>query len=98
MTMPSRSTRKTGGRSGSRSLLRGGCSVFLLLAGIVSITLASHSTTTWDFGTASDYTYDANKIEVQGGVAKLRKAFSVTHNSQAVFDTGTHSGTVYNTS
>src|SRR5712691_4551662 len=105
MSMPAQSTRKAGTRrrSGPWPRLLGGCSVFLLLAGIFSITLANHSTTTWDFGLASDYTYDPNKIAVESGVAHLRKSFTVTHVLQADFDgsggnTGTYSSTAYNTS
>src|SRR2546426_2590906 len=73
------------GRPGRRALVLGGAT-FLLLAGIVSVTLASHSTTTWDFGTASQYTYDATKIAVESGVAHLKKSFTVTHSVQADFD------------
>ncbi|MGH7412121.1 MAG: FG-GAP-like repeat-containing protein, partial [Candidatus Methylomirabilis sp.] len=103
--MARRSRRKPGThwRPGSSSLLLGGFTFFLILAGIFSITLANHSTTTWDFGTASEYTYDPNKIAVESGVAHLRKSFTVTHSTQADFDgsggnTGTYSGTAYNTS
>src|SRR2546425_4576210 len=88
------------GRPGRRALLLGGVTLALILAGIVSITLANHSTTTWDFGSAASYTYDANKIEVVGGVAHLRNSFTVTHSTQANFNTGTYDGntTVYNIS
>ena len=90
------------GRPGSRALLLGGVAFALILAGIVSVTLANHATTTWDFGTSSDYTYDPNKILVEGGVAHLRKSFTVTHSTQADFNgsggnTGTYSSTGYNT-
>src|SRR2546430_6319898 len=74
------------GRPGSRALLLGGVAFALALAGIVSVTLANHATTTWDFGTSSDYTYDPNKILVEGGVAHLRKSFTVTHSTQADFN------------
>jgi hypothetical protein len=104
MRKPPRLTRKAGPRprSGRWPRLLGGCGVVLLVAGIVSVTLANHSTTTWDFSTPSSYTYDANKIAVENGVAHLRKSFTVTHVLQADFDgsggnTGTYSGTVYNT-
>src|SRR2546422_6569227 len=90
------------GRPGSRALLLGGVAFALALAGIVSVTLANHATTTSDFGTSSDYTYDPNKILVEGGVAHLRKSFTVTHSTQADFNgsggnTGTYSSTGYNT-
>ncbi len=90
------------GRPGSRALLLGGVAFALILAGIVSVTLANHSTTTWDFGSGPSYTYDQNKIEVVGGVAHLRKSFTVTHSTQADFNgsggnTGTYTGTAYNT-
>src|SRR2546427_899041 len=90
------------GRPGSRALLLGGVAFALALAGIVSVTLANHATTTWDFGTSSDYTYDPNKILVEGGVAHLRKSFTVTHSTQADFNgsggnTGTYGSTGYNT-
>src|SRR3989442_9985703 len=86
------------GRPGSRALLLGGVAFALILAGIVSVTLANHSTTTWDFSSAASYTYDANKIAVVGGVAHLRNSFTVTHSAQADFNTGTYSSTGYNTS
>src|SRR5256712_3476737 len=86
------------GRPGSRALLLGGVAFALILAGIVSVTLANHSTTTWDFSSAASYTYDANKIAVVGGVAHLRNSFTVTHSAQADFNAGTYSSTVYNTS
>src|SRR2546427_1835130 len=90
------------GRPGSRALLLGGVAFALILAGIVSVTLANHSTTTWDFGSGPSYTYDQNKIEVVGGVAHLKKSFTVTHSTQADFNgsggnTGTYTGTAYNT-
>ncbi len=67
------------------SLLLGG-SVLSLFA-LLSITIASHPPgTTWDFSTASQYTYDSNKIEVTGDVAKLKKSFTITQNTQALFD------------
>src|SRR5438445_3698922 len=88
------------GRPGSRALLLGGVAFALVLAGIVSVTLANHSTTTWDFGTSSSYTYDPNKIEVVGGVAHLRKSFTVLHSTQTDFNAGTYNGstTVYSIS
>ena len=86
------------GRPGSRALLLGGVAFALILAGIVSVTLANHSTTIWDFGSGPSYTYDQNKIEVVGGVAHLRNSFTVTHIAQADFNTGTYSSTGYNTS
>ncbi|MBW8058382.1 MAG: hypothetical protein FVQ86_10275, partial [candidate division NC10 bacterium] len=80
-------------RPGTWALLLGGLSFFLVLYTLVSITLASHSTTTWDFSSQAGYTFDSNKIEVTGGVARLKNAFTVSHDSQADFDTGTYSGT-----
>src|SRR2546428_21573 len=90
------------GRPGSWALLLGGVAFALVLAGIVSVTLANHSTTTWDFGSGPSYTYDQIKIEVVGGVAHLKKSFTVTHSTQADFNgsggnTGTYTGTAYNT-
>src|SRR5712691_9936022 len=90
------------GRPGSRALVFGGATLALVLAGIVSVTLASHSTTTWTFSITSDYTYDSTKIIVESGVAHLRKSFTVTHSVQADFDgvagnLGTYSGSAYNT-
>src|SRR3989442_15601830 len=91
------------GRPGTRALVLGGATLALILAGIVSVTLANHATTTWTFSITSDYTYDSTKIIVESGVAHLRKSFTVTHSVQADFDgsganLGTYSGTVYNTS
>src|SRR5438876_1694316 len=77
------------GSPGRRALVLGGIT-FLLLAGIVSVTLASHSTTTWDFGTASQYTYDATKIAVESGVAHLKKSFTVAHTTLTHFNAGTY--------
>src|SRR5712691_1227607 len=74
------------GRPGRRALVLGGATLALVLAGIVSVTLASHSTTTWTFSITSDYTYDSTKIIVESGVAHLRKSFTVTHSVQADFD------------
>src|SRR5437870_1131383 len=91
------------GRLGARARVLGGATLALILAGIVSVTLANHSTTTWNFSITSDYTYDSTKIIVESGVAHLRKSFTVTHSVQADFDgvvgnLGTYSGAVYNTS
>src|SRR6266571_291533 len=84
------------GRTGTRARVRGGATLALILAGIVSVTLASHSTTTWDFGTASQYTYDATKIAVETGVAHLKKSFTVAHTNQTDFNAGTYTtNTVY---
>src|SRR2546430_4038998 len=90
------------GRPGSRALLLGGVAFALTLSGMVWVTLANHETTTWDFGTPSDYTYDPKKLLVEGGVAHLRKPFTVPHSTQADFNgsggnTGTYSSTGYNT-
>src|SRR3989441_2031590 len=74
------------GRPGRRALVLGGATLALILAGIVSVTLANHATTTWTFSIPSDYTYDSTKIIVESGVAHLRKSFTVTHSVQAVFD------------
>src|SRR5712691_3137489 len=84
------------GRPGRRALVLGGATLALILAGIVSVTLASHSTTTWTFSITSDYTYDSTKIIVESGVAHLRKSFTVTHSTQTDFNAGTYtSNTVY---
>src|SRR5437870_4312990 len=84
------------GRPGRRALVLGGATLALVLAGIVSVTLASHSTTTWTFSITSDYTYDSTKIIVESGVAHLRKSFTVTHSTQTDFNAGTYtSNTVY---
>src|SRR5213593_1165069 len=90
------------GKPGTRALVLGGATLALILAGIVSVTLANHATTTWTFSITSDYTYDSTKIIVESGVAHLRKSFTVTHSTQADFNgsggnTGTYSGTAYNT-
>src|SRR5437016_11308731 len=90
------------GKPGTRALVLGGAIFALILTGIVSVTLANHSTTTWNFSIPTDYTYDSTKIIVESGVAHLRKSFTVTHSVQADFDgsggnTGTYSGAVYNT-
>src|SRR5439155_19570327 len=90
------------GRPGRRALVLGSATLALILAGIVSVTLASHSTTTWTFSITSDYTYDSTKIIVESGGAHLRKSFTVTYSFQADFDgsgcnTGTYSGAAYNT-
>ncbi|MBI2998836.1 MAG: VCBS repeat-containing protein, partial [Deltaproteobacteria bacterium] len=77
------------------SRLGAGVALFLTLAGLFSISLASHVTTIWDFTTPADYTFDSNKILVESGVAKLKKAFTVTHDTQAAFDAGTYSGTAF---
>src|SRR2546425_11432511 len=74
------------GRPGRRALVLGGATLALILAGIVSVTLANHATTTWTFSITSDYTYDSTKIIVESGVAHLRKSFTVTHSVQADFD------------
>src|SRR3990172_3955056 len=81
--------------------LFGGFTFFLLFATLFSISFASHSTTTWDFSTAGDYTYDSSKIEVVSDVGRLKKNFSERHDTQAKFDTGSYTGgsvaTIYNT-
>src|SRR3989449_1642907 len=74
------------GRTGTRARVLGGATLALVLAGIVSVTLASHATTTWNFSIPSDYAYDQTKIIVESGVAHLRKSFTVTHSVQADFD------------
>src|SRR5256712_3434427 len=88
------------GKPGTRALVLGGATLALILAGIVSVTLANHATTTWTFSITSDYTYDSTKIIVESGVAHLRKSFTVTHSTQADFNTGTYDGnnTVYGAS
>src|SRR2546428_7644695 len=74
------------GRTGTRARVLGDATLALVLAGIVSVTLASHATTTWNFSIPSDYAYDQTKIIVESGVAHLRKSFTVTHSVQADFD------------
>ena len=74
------------GKPGTRALVLGGAIFALILTGIVSVTLANHSTTTWNFSIPTDYTYDSTKIIVESGVAHLRKSFTVTHSVQADFD------------
>src|SRR2546425_7997814 len=84
------------GRPGRRALVLGSATLALIFAGIVSVTLASHATTTWTFSITSDYTYDSTKIIVESGVAHLRKSFTVTHSTQTDFNAGTYtSNTVY---
>ena len=70
--------------------LLGGFAFSIVLATILSITWASHSTTTWPFATAANYTFDSDKIEVTGGVAKLTSAIQKTWSTQAEFDAGTY--------
>ena len=48
----------------------------------IALYLAYASTTNWPFTTSGDYTYDANKIDVTGGVAKL-KELAKTQDTQA---------------
>jgi len=73
---------------GTWAYLVGGFAIFLFLAGVFSITWASHSLTTWPFTTPGNYTYDSAKIEVSGGLAFLPADFTVVHDSQNDF-TGT---------
>src|SRR3989338_5527025 len=73
-------------------LLLGG-SVFVVLFALASLLYAygSNMVSTWNFSTAGNYTYDTDKVEVTGGVARLRKSFTVTHDTEAEFNTGTPS-------
>src|SRR5207245_312547 len=77
-------------RAGRRALVLGSATLALILAGIVSVTLASHSTPTWTFSITSDYTYDSTKIIVESGVAHLRKSFTVLHSTETDFNAGTY--------
>src|SRR5436309_13211806 len=86
------------GKPGTRALVLGGATLALILAGIVSVTLANHATTTWNFSITSDYTYDSTKIIVESGVAHLRKSITVTHSVQADFDGVVGSRGTYDTS
>src|SRR5437879_12175420 len=78
------------GRPGRRALVLGSATLALILAGIVSVTLANHATTTWTFSITSDYTYDSTKIIVESGVAHLRKCCTVLHSTQPDFNAGTY--------
>ena len=60
---------------------------------IVFISILFATTTTWNFSTPSDYTYDADVIEVTGGVARLRKDFTKTWNDQTTFNAGVYNNT-----
>ncbi|MEE9549621.1 MAG: hypothetical protein V3W08_04390, partial [Candidatus Binatia bacterium] len=68
--------------------LPGVLAFILIVAAIFSITWASHSTTTWPFTTAANYTFDSDKVEVTGGLAFLPTDFTRLDDSQADF-TGT---------
>src|SRR3989442_6187131 len=84
------------GKPGTRALVLGGATLALILAGIVSVTLANHATTTWNFSITSDYTYDSTKIIVESGVDHLIKYFTVTHSHSTDLHTGTYTtNTVY---
>src|SRR3989475_13324133 len=80
------------GRPGRRALVLGGATLALILAGIVSVTLANHATTTWTFSITSDYTYDSTKIIVESGMAQLTKSFTVSHSTQSDVNTGPYGG------
>ena len=62
--------------------------ILLLLA---SVTLLSAALQNWGFSTATNYTFDSAKIDVSGGVAKL-KPVAFIHDEEAEFS-GTHSNT-----
>jgi hypothetical protein len=62
--------------------------ILLLLA---SVTLLSAALQNWGFTTATNYTFDSAKIDVSGGVAKL-KPVAFIHDEEAEFS-GTHSNT-----
>jgi len=53
-------------------------------------------TETWDFTTASDYSFDTNYVEVTGGTATLKTVDTV--HSGTDFNGGTHVGTAYSSS
>ena len=73
--------------------LPGVLAFILIVAGIFSITLASHSTSSWPFDTPGNYTITpAGDIEVSGGLALLPKDFTDTDSAAADFD-GAHNNT-----
>ena len=82
-------------RPDSWALVLGGSAFFLLLFSLSLIALAS--VTAWDFNNPADFTFDSSKVQVRGGLAKL-KPFppSITHNEEAEFS-GTHSNTQWTT-
>src|SRR5437867_11988745 len=87
------------GRPGRRALVLGSATLALILAGIVSVTLASHSTTTWTFSITSDYTYDSPKIIAESGVAHLRKSFRMTYRTPTDCNAGPYTiNTAYDVS
>jgi len=49
-------------------------------------------TTSWDFLTAGDYTYDTNYVEISSGAASL-KTVDVKTDTESEFDAGTYFGT-----
>ena len=76
------------------ALLLGG-SAFFLLFSLSLIALAS--LTSWDFSNQADYTFDSSKVEVKGGLAKLKPVPpSIFHDEESEFS-GTHSNTQWAT-
>ncbi|MEE9518705.1 MAG: VCBS repeat-containing protein, partial [bacterium] len=77
------------------ALLLGGSAFFLLLFSLSLIALAS--LTSWDFSNPADYTFDSTKVEVRGGLAKLKPVPpSIIHDEESEFS-GTHSNTQWAT-
>jgi hypothetical protein len=53
---------------------------------------------TWDFSVPGEYSYDNSKIDVVGGVAKLKSTnLNILDDTQVEFDSGTYNKTQYNT-
>jgi hypothetical protein len=66
--------------------------ILLLLASVAFLPAALQN---WGFTTVANYTYDSDKIDVSGGVAKL-KPVTIIHNEEDEFS-GTHSSTQWAT-
>ena len=69
-----------------------GAGIFLLVA---TVTILLAAVQNWSFTTASNYTFDASKMEVSDELAKL-KPITVVHDEAEEF-TGTHSNTLWAT-
>ena len=56
------------------------------LAIVTFLSIVSATTGSWDFNTSTDYTYDSAKVEFTSGFARLKKNFTVTQDTEALFD------------
>jgi len=82
-------------RADAWALLLGGSAFFFLLFTLSLIALAS--ITSWDFSNPADFFFDSTKVEVSGGLAKLKSIPpSIIHDEEAEFS-GTHSNTQWAT-